>query len=138
MATKEQSLKRKDIPAHKTIREYWSENLDFSRKTHCCADEILNGDDGEHFCFACGLTEQAGNKLERAHIKALCNGGSNNADNIHILCKTCHVDSEYMDGDVYFEWFYKRTMVHSIVSLAMRKAPGLFSNYLIDNVGLFA
>lgn len=51
-------------------------------------------------CFACG----DGVYLERAHIQPHCEGGSGLVDNLHMLCKACHFESEYFEGDRYWQW----------------------------------
>lgn len=50
-------------------------------------------------CFACGRPDS-----ERAHILARAEGGSDNAENIHLLCGGCHTDSELLSGDSYWTW----------------------------------
>jgi hypothetical protein len=48
----------------------------------------------KHFnseCFCCG--DNRGN-LEKAHIIPVSSGGSDEIQNIHILCKSCHIRTE--------------------------------------------
>lgn len=51
-------------------------------------------------CFACG----DGRYLERAHIQAHSEGGSGDVENLHLLCKACHFESEHLAGVRYWDW----------------------------------
>jgi hypothetical protein len=53
-------------------------------------------------CFACDFKTE---HLDRAHIMPVMEGGSNKVDNLHCLCKICHLESELLYGDQYFRWF---------------------------------
>lgn len=78
------------MPSRAKIAEYWSEHLE-------------DGVDADS-CFACGDIL----RLERAHIIPHAEGGSAGAENLHVLCKPCHIESELTGGD-YWKWFeYKR------------------------------
>lgn len=71
--------------------------------------EVLHMNQNE-CCYACGKEEH----LERAHILAKAQKGSNYASNFHVLCRLCHSESEYLDGADYWIWlclkshFYER------------------------------
>ena len=81
------NLKRK-MPSQTKIFEHWENKL----------DEIhLNQ------CFACSSLDTQ--RLERAHILARCNGGDDSLDNLHLLCRHCHISSELMSGEEYWLWF---------------------------------
>lgn len=54
-------------------------------------------DDG---CFACGFHF----KIERCHIVAVTDGGTDNCDNLHLLCPNCHIESEYLNESFYWKW----------------------------------
>lgn len=125
--SKQSDQKRIGMPLHPEIRNYWVNKIDFKRKNHCDEYEFLHGDLGSYFCFACGMADDG---LERAHIKSIFDGGSNDASNIHILCKTCHKASEFITGHDYFDWFYKRDMITSLVQRAMKQAPIYFAEKL--------
>jgi len=59
-------------------------------------------------CFTCG---RYGPKLERCHIRARCEGGSDEVKNLHILCGSCHEESEFLNGKKYWKWYrHKRTV----------------------------
>ncbi len=51
----------------------------------------LNLNSGQVTCFCCGDHRD---NLEKAHIIPVSSGGSDNVDNIHILCKSCHLRTE--------------------------------------------
>lgn len=53
------------------------------------------------FCFACGLHKLT----QRAHILASSKGGPNSVENLHLLCKSCHDESELLSGEKYWNWF---------------------------------
>jgi hypothetical protein len=57
----------------------------------------------ESACFACGCVTK---HLDRAHIKPVISGGSDNLDNLHLLCKICHKESEFLEDDEYWQWFF--------------------------------
>jgi hypothetical protein len=54
-------------------------------------------------CWACSA--ETGEQLQRAHVVAVCHGGSNEPGNFYLLCWVCH--REQPDGapaDVQLEW----------------------------------
>lgn len=74
------------------IIKYWQENM----PEHLNDGQITKGQ-----CFACGGFQQ----LERAHITPKLYGGTDTADNLHILCKPCHLASEDLLGKPYWDWY---------------------------------
>lgn len=58
-----------------------------------------DADDDE--CMACGRAHA----LHRAHIMPRCAGGTDEPDNLHLLCPICHRDSEFFVGEAYDAWF---------------------------------
>jgi 5-methylcytosine-specific restriction endonuclease McrA len=86
------------MPSKGSIYEYWKDNP----KEYFVLDELslIN----ENTCFACGKLG-----TQRCHIKPRIYGGDERLENLHLLCNTCHVESEsYMD-DEYWRWFeYQR------------------------------
>jgi hypothetical protein len=56
-----------------------------------------------HFCWVCGY--ESDGPMERAHILARQDGGGDGPENIHMLCSTCHRQSEFLNGGMYFMWF---------------------------------
>jgi len=72
---------------NEVIYKYWSSRL-----------EGLNFE----CCFRCNYKTKF---LQRAHINARVSGGNNKAGNLHLLCRLCHVSSELLEGEKYWEWF---------------------------------
>lgn len=101
------------MPTENAIRKYWSESL-WEIKGFDSADEFIN----KGTCFACGM--DAGG-IERAHIKAKCEGGSDTVENLHMLCHVCHKDSEFLSGDQYADWFHSRSVMDMLISAACRR-----------------
>lgn len=83
--------RRGSMPTRKKIFYYWS-------------DKIETAVD-DNTCFKCGFTVIGSTAVERAHIKASCDGGTEELDNLHLLCKNCHIESELLDDELYWFWF---------------------------------
>lgn len=62
-------------------------------------------------CFACGGFFEV---TTRCHITPKCEGGSDNVENLHLLCSGCHKESENISGDVYFNWFISKDLSNSV------------------------
>jgi hypothetical protein len=105
------------MPSRKKIREYWAVNVDFPWKSFCSPNELLT----EDACFACGCSD---NGFERAHIYPRSMGGSDKPENLHILCRCCHKDSEGVDGEKYMKWFESRSFADALISRAVRSGDG--------------
>jgi len=89
------------LPSREKIIEYWFPIL--VRMGLEIDDELVH----RHQCFICAN----GHGLERAHIKAKCEGGSDDVKNLHILCKKCHFESEFISGKKYWKWYrYRRNV----------------------------
>ncbi len=112
---------RGNMPSHTRIREHWGPRLWKSKGFDSLA-EFLCGD----YCFACGF-DNNGSTTERAHILALCSGGNNQPSNLHCLCSLCHKNSEHLNGDLYWDWFNKRTVMDRILSKAAQSGSNLWS-----------
>lgn len=65
--------------------------------------EFLKIED-EEFCFACGLPKPT----NRCHILAVEEGGTDSIDNLHLLCKNCHSESESFSNKLYWKWFLNK------------------------------
>jgi 5-methylcytosine-specific restriction endonuclease McrA len=109
------------MPTERAVRAYWVEAL-WHRKGFDSPEEFLE----RGTCFACG-DERA---VERAHILARCSGGSDDASNIHILCRICHKDSETLDGEAYWSWFWQRSLMDAVLSHACKLGFNLHSELL--------
>ena len=83
---------KRSLPSKKRIYNYWITN------------EYLNKELGMELgdwrdCFACGFPF-----TQRCHIVSFCEGGSNNEDNLHLLCPNCHLMSEDLSVSAYWKW----------------------------------
>ena len=107
--------KRSNMPSKMSIIKYWLHNHENHPEAKPWMDRV-----GEYFvertcpdeidiCFACDFINGT---TERAHIRALCNGGSNSPDNLHLLCSQCHKASEFIEGGAYWEWIADRRWWH--------------------------
>ena len=66
---------------------------------------VFHGRDAyDNSCMACGLEGE----LHRSHINPICNGGGNEPENLHLLCRVCHTESEAWVGDAYTAWYDAR------------------------------
>lgn len=112
MSTKLGASKRK-MPSERAIRIHWSERLWQVKGFDSVVEFMENGT-----CFACGWNDGA---AERAHIHARCNGGIDTAENLHMLCRICHKDSEGLEGERYWEWLMQRNALDRSISAAIRR-----------------
>ncbi|MGD9671833.1 MAG: HNH endonuclease [Hyphomicrobiaceae bacterium] len=94
-------MTRSNMPSPKAIRAFWAPRLAQLGKVGDVIDLLEDDWNGFPRCFRCGNPHI----LQRAHIIALQAGGSNHANNLHLLCKPCHVESEHMPYDQYWAWF---------------------------------
>jgi hypothetical protein len=78
------------------IFDYWDERYKDLGYIGVDKDEwgIVPGE-----CFACG-----DRGVQRAHIIPRCYGGSDDIDNIHLLCARCHAESEGHRS--YWTWLH--------------------------------
>jgi hypothetical protein len=76
---------KRKMPSRNAIAAFWSDKF-----------KNIESDN----CFACHW----GGQLERCHITARHDGGSDGVDNLHVLCPECHRASECIDGKEYFKW----------------------------------
>ena len=106
---------KRNIPTKNQIKNYWKCRIvDIKHNIFPSVEYLCKGD----YCFACGMLTN--NHTERAHILARQEGGSDNVDNLHLLCPACHKDSEMISGDLYYEWLVKRTHVDAILSISYK------------------
>ena len=98
------------LPKKQVIKDYWANYLiDVLGKF----DSVMELNEAD-YCFACGCDH---GRIQRAHILAKCEGGTDRVNNIHLLCVYCHHDSEYITGAKYFRWLRKRTMTGAFLSM---------------------
>ena len=100
--------KPRKMPSKAIIWSHWHGKLINKYNKYWLQGLFIGGNrsDNNYVCFACGAIAQ----LQRAHILADNLGGSSEVDNLHLLCKPCHVESEFLSGDLYFKWFTEKTI----------------------------
>lgn len=95
------------MPSRSKIIDYWVAGAGADiLNSH--GIELYNETDYEN-CFACG----DGSMVERCHILARCEGGSDTVDNLHLLCQSCHKKSEYFSGETYWKWLSNENINNS-------------------------
>lgn len=84
--------RKRNMPSRKKIFEYWQDKLSSAKD--------------DNTCFRCNSTSIFGDSIivDRAHILAVCEGGGDDVNNIHLLCKSCHKESEWFNGELYDLW----------------------------------
>lgn len=70
-------------------------------------------------CMACGIFCEGQGSIHRAHIVARINRGSDDPSNLHMLCPTCHDDSEFLTEEAYWQWFWERTTLDMMLSIGV-------------------
>jgi HNH endonuclease len=112
--------KRGDMPSRSKIKEYWFP-LHFSSfgETRTGDDELVDDE-----CWACGNSIY----IERCHIHSLSEGGTNNADNLVLLCRGCHHESELLSPDFFWNWIRgkRKTDWMSQIERAQKKIELVF------------
>jgi len=110
--------------SHKSIRKHWA-SFFWQKKGYDSEFEFIE----EKTCFACGLNwDGFDNPLEGAHIIARCNGGSDEVDNLLLLCRCCHRAQEAnsiicLDREGVLKWILERTLLDATLHfLATRGA----------------
>ncbi len=104
------------MPIKKKILEHWINRLPSFNKTQpqrfyfALAGKteieiekqirIFNRD----FCFACGLHKLT----QRCHIDAEKKEEIDDVENLHLLCISCHYESEGLRGKQYWDWFREK------------------------------
>ena len=99
-------MRKRNMPSRKKIFDFWVGKLKLA----------VN----DNTCFKCGVFDNDNIIVDRAHILAVCSGGSDELNNLHLLCKSCHRDSEAYSGKEYNLWFfskYKEKFVKSLFVL---------------------
>jgi hypothetical protein len=123
MTTESLDKKSPWMPSEAKIRGHWARVPGFyARKGYESAPDFINCDG----CFACGL-RNPGEMLDRAHIFPRVKGGGNEQENLHMLCHVCHKDSELLEGEAYWDWFWSRTASDSAISAMVRAGSNVFS-----------
>lgn len=114
--------RKRNMPSRKKIFDFWNGKL----------KSVVN----DNTCFKCGVTSVLSEDtviVDRAHILAVCEGGSDELDNLHLLCRSCHRDSEVYSGEEYNLWFLSKSKEQFATSLFVLWDKGeLNSNHLDD------
>ena len=107
------------MPKKTAIKDYWKEWLVEQEKFDSIT-EVLEAD----YCWACGFIGETDKDdwTERAHIQAKIEGGLDVVENLHLLCSACHVSSELLNGQDYFDWFKARTLFDVLRDLQDKNA----------------
>lgn len=87
---------KRSMPSKKKVYEYWQHKF----------NKIYNKDIQKDCCFACGFNAPI---LQRCHILSKVDGGSDKANNLHLLCRFCHIESEFFSGESYSVWIKNKT-----------------------------
>ena len=101
---------RRRMPSHTAIFLHWKDWLyQHGKAEPGCVN-----------CFACGMWPvgsmpdkwaEARGVLIRAHIVPRSQGGQDAIDNLHLLCKACHLESELIsDRGSYLVWAIRRSV----------------------------
>ena len=96
---------KRNLPSRQQIADHWVGK-----------HAKIWGDDAGDYCFACGDSF----RLERAHITPRDKGGKDEASNLHVLCASCHKQSE-ASSDYWF-WFERKKSLPDAVHVARRMA----------------
>ena len=107
------------MPKKTAIKDYWKGWLVEQEKFDSIT-EVLEAD----YCWACGFIGETDKDdwTERAHIQAKIEGGLDAVENLHLLCSACHVSSELLNGQDYFDWFKARTLFDVLRDLQDKNA----------------
>lgn len=112
------------IPTKNQIKNYWKHKIvEIKHNIFPSVEYLCKGD----YCFACGMLTN--DHTERAHILARQEGGSDEVDNLHLLCSICHKDSEMLSGEEYNEWLINRTHVDAILSICYKVDYSFFRSF---------
>jgi len=118
--------KRSDMPNKKIILNHWANRLIEDGKYWMDViydDEPINIQTS--YCFACGSCVGT----ERAHIIPLDNNGTNKVENLHLLCKECHIESESVSSlSLYKKWFSSKNPSNSGSMLRLLNLVKLHTN----------
>jgi hypothetical protein len=103
-------MSRYGMPTKRQLISYYSgDSVDFGGETHNDGEAWMEENGVENYlfisdtgatCMACGFYHG----IQRCHILPLCEGGDNSLKNIHLLCRNCHSESEFLSGEAYWKW----------------------------------
>lgn len=73
-------------------------------------------DDGRFFCVmtdVCWICGRCTRFTEKCHIKPLWKGGIDELDNLVLLCRNCHTETEGLPEEQF--WFYVEAYPHDLL-----------------------
>lgn len=120
---------RNNMPNKNQIIDFWVQKILNKYPDKYSLDGYFDCNKSS-ICFAC-CTE---GHIERCHIKPLNLGGNNDLENIHLLCRECHLESEDFFGDIYFKWFATKNSSNSGSFLRLMNNAKLLSQ--LSNIEL--
>jgi len=100
------------MPKESAIRQYWADGARWREMGVDRPETVLSKD----VCMACEFPLGT----QRAHIKARSAGGPDSVDNLHMLFRYCHAESEYIEGETYWRWFDRQNKTSSFDTLFAR------------------
>lgn len=133
---------KRKLPSKAAIADYWKDK------------ELPNGhpviiDWYEPSCWACGRwthNEKEGEMIEKGDFKGLWNhpiynlerchiipsaiGGSDNVDNLFLMCHWCHKSSpDTSNPEYFFDWVMKRSWADTVKETPIWKASRIILDY---------
>ena len=81
-----------------------------------------------HTCMACGIEDIV---TDRAHIIPLQYNGSNDLENLHLLCRTCHAESENLTGNGYKMWLQLKNELYTKGSFCGMYCMDVYNRFII-------
>ena len=108
--------RKRNMPSKIKIFNYWNGKL--------------KNASSDNTCFKCGISSNDNeiNIVDRAHILSVYDGGTDNLDNLHLLCKKCHTESEVYSGIEYDLWFTSENKEQFCKSLVFLLEKGILKN----------
>ena len=108
------------MPSRKNIFNFWKDKV----KSNC----------DDNTCFKCGLKPfvEESVVVERCHIIPVCEGGSDELSNIHLLCNSCHKESEVYSGKKYDLWLQSKNKEQFVKALFVIWESGFLKDDAIN------
>ena len=79
-------------------------------------------------CMACGVEDI---QTDRAHIMPLNQDGTNELENLHLLCKVCHAESEKLWGKEYEVWITLKKEFYTKGAYSAVNCVDAFNRFLL-------
>jgi len=115
---------RRKMPSRQKIAEHWFKY--FKQK--------YDRDIDPNSCFACeGDTPGS---IQRCHIKPRWTGGDDSVENLHLLCKVCHYESEGFFGTDWHYWHWLTAVIEGRFTTASEVMERNRTKVYYETVGL--